>query len=125
MDFSNFNSKVRNLFNKKPGKMPDALAYLSPGFDPNSLTIQELSSILAANDVRVPMTRGKKSAYVDLFVKNITARRSELLKQYKNLAKIKPKSAGIVQVDVDGTERELGGSDFEDEDENSSSRKSV
>lgn len=121
MDFPQFAQKIRSVF-KKPvaasgtGKqMADPFYYLAPGFDPNHLTIAELSSILAANDISVPQSKAKKSAYVELFLKNITTRRAELLKRYK--VGVKAKATGIVAVSPGGTENKLDGSDFEDEKE--------
>jgi hypothetical protein len=94
-------------------KMADSLYYLSPNFDPAGLTVSELASILAANDVLVPQVKARKSVYVELFQKNIASKRTELLKRYTT--SVKPKTKGVVEVGMDGQERELGGSDLEDE----------
>ncbi|TPX46736.1 hypothetical protein SeLEV6574_g03068 [Synchytrium endobioticum] len=59
----------------------DIPAYLQPQFDANSLTINELISILLDHNVAVPPVKAKKEVYVGLFDTHVAPRRNQLIAQ--------------------------------------------
>ncbi|KXS14318.1 hypothetical protein M427DRAFT_57804 [Gonapodya prolifera JEL478] len=66
---------------RSPSKSVDAEAmatYLADDFDPSSLTVTSLKSILTKNNVQIPPTAQKKDAYVRLFNDHITPKKEEL-----------------------------------------------
>jgi hypothetical protein len=74
-----------------------AFYYLDPGFDPKKLTKAELRSIMAAHNVlNLPSSVAKKDELLDLFYKEIIAKREKIIAANKA---VKPKSDGIVFLD--------------------------
>ena len=72
--------------------------YLDPEFDPKKLTKAELRSIMASHGIlELPPPTAKKDELLDMFYKEIIARRKSILESQKN---IKAKSDGIVFLDV-------------------------
>ncbi|KAJ1555479.1 hypothetical protein HK096_003899 [Nowakowskiella sp. JEL0078] len=66
--------------------------YLSnPDFDPSTLTINELTSILSANDVVLPAVRSKKDTYVTLFNQHIIRNREKLINNITKASQRTPK----------------------------------
>ncbi|KAJ3129844.1 hypothetical protein HK098_008092 [Nowakowskiella sp. JEL0407] len=83
---------------------PSLPPYLeNPSFDPSSLKINELVSILSSHDVELPATRGKKDTYVKLFQKHIIEKRQTLIDQIIKQSQKTPKrpKSGVF-VDVSG-----------------------
>jgi hypothetical protein len=74
--------------------MADELEYLTPGFDPNALTIPRLRSILLQHDVDYPSS-AKKGQLVDIFNDNITPQAKRIL---KSRATTKRSTRGIEDV---------------------------
>ena len=71
--------------------------YLDPEFDPKKLTKAELRSIMASHGILdLPPPTAKKNELLDLFYKEIFAKRKSILESQKN---IKAKSDGIVFLD--------------------------
>ncbi|KAK5010510.1 hypothetical protein LTR28_009457 [Elasticomyces elasticus] len=83
------------------------LVYLEPGFDPSSLTIPRLRSILVSHNIQYPSS-AKKSQLIELFNGNVLPQARKLLNAQ---AKTKPSTRGIV--DVSSSQ----GSMVDDEDE--------
>ena len=72
----------------------DDQAHLEPGFDPTSLTVPRLRSILLAHSVNYPAS-AKKSQLVDLFNENVA---SQARKIKSASLRVKRSSKGIVDV---------------------------
>ena len=72
----------------------DELEYLSPGFDPATLTVARLRSIFVEHDVHYPSS-AKKSDLVDLFNQKLAPRARKILSAR---SRIKRTSAGITDV---------------------------
>lgn len=71
--------------------------YLDPGFDPKKLTKAELRSIMASHNVAtLPPATAKKDELLDVFYKEIIAKRDKILAANKA---VKPKADGIVFLD--------------------------
>ncbi|KAF2101954.1 sister chromatid separation protein-like protein [Rhizodiscina lignyota] len=70
------------------------LEYLSPGFDPASLTVPKLRSILVQYNVGYPSS-AKKAQLVDLFHEHVTPQAKRIL---SSRARTKPSSRGIKDV---------------------------
>ena len=71
--------------------------YLDPEFDPKKLTKAELRSIMASHGILdLPPPSAKKDELLDLFYKEIVAKRKSILDSQKN---VKAKSDGIVFLD--------------------------
>lgn len=71
--------------------------YLDPDFDPRKLTKAELRSIMASHNVlNLPPATAKKDELLDLFYKEIIAKREKIIAASKA---VKPKSDGIVFLD--------------------------
>ena len=68
--------------------------YLSPGFDPASLTVPKLRNILLEHNINYP-SASKKPQLIDLFNQNIVPKAKRILAQR---ARTKPSSKGIVDV---------------------------
>ncbi|KAK5007955.1 hypothetical protein LTR28_004630, partial [Elasticomyces elasticus] len=83
------------------------LVYLEPGFDPSSLTIPRLRSILVSHNIQYPSS-AKKSQLIELFNGNVLPQARKLLNAQ---ARTKPSTRGIV--DVPSSQ----GSTVDDEDE--------
>lgn len=88
----------------------DDQAYLEPGFDPTSLTIPRLRSILLAHNVNYPAS-AKKSQLVDLFNQNVAPQAKKIKSES---LRVKRSSRGIV--DVPSAASSMRG-DEEDEEE--------
>lgn len=73
----------------------ESLDYLQPGFDPWSLTMPRLRSILVTHDVQYPAT-AKKAQLVEIFNENIVPRSRKILAAR---ARAKRSSKGIVDAD--------------------------
>lgn len=69
--------------------------YLQPGFDPKSLTMPRLRSILVSHNVQYPAT-AKKQQLVDIFTDQVTPQARKILAQR---ARAKRSSYGIFDVD--------------------------
>lgn len=81
------------------GKTPDNMAdpdveYLSPAFDPASLTVPRLRSILVEHDVRYPSS-AKKADLIDIFTQNITPKAKRILSAHR---RVKRSARGIEDV---------------------------
>lgn len=71
--------------------------YLDPEFDPKKLTKAELRSIMASHNILdLPPPSAKKDELLDMFYKEIVAKRKSIIESQKN---IKAKSDGIVFLD--------------------------
>ncbi|KAK5652578.1 hypothetical protein OQA88_10339 [Cercophora sp. LCS_1] len=77
----------------------ESVDYLQDGFDPRSLTVPRLRSILVTHNVQYPAT-AKKSQLVDLFVEQVVPQS----KKYLDIrARAKRSSMGIVDADSQST----------------------
>ncbi|KAI0195931.1 Man1-Src1p-C-terminal domain-containing protein [Astrocystis sublimbata] len=76
---------------------PESLDYLQPGFDPKSLTIPRLRSILVAHNVTYPST-AKKAQLVELFHEKVVPQSKKILDAR---ARAKRSSLGIFDADSD------------------------
>lgn len=74
--------------------MDEEYEYLQPGFDPKSLTVPRLRSILVAHDVQYPAT-AKKGQLIDLFNEGVVPKAKKFLDKQ---AKAKRSSMGIVDM---------------------------
>jgi hypothetical protein len=72
----------------------DELEYLAPGFDPSTLTVPRLRSILVSHDISYSAS-AKKSQLIDIFNEKLVPRSRKLLKER---AKVRRTSAGIETV---------------------------
>ncbi|KAK4613349.1 Inner nuclear membrane protein SRC1 [Fulvia fulva] len=72
----------------------DDQAYLEPDFDPNTLTVPRLRSILVAHNVNYPSS-AKKSQLVELFTENVAAQARKLRNAN---ARVKRTSMGIEDI---------------------------
>ena len=71
--------------------------YLDPEFDPKKLTKAELRSIMASHGILdLPPATSKKEELLDLFYKEIIAKKKLIIESRKN---IKAKSDGIIFLD--------------------------
>lgn len=71
--------------------------YLDPEFDPKRLTKAELRSIMASHGIlELPPPSAKKDELLDMFYKEIIAKRNSIIESQKN---VKAKSDGIVFLD--------------------------
>lgn len=73
--------------------------YLQPGFDPKSLTMPRLRSILVAHNVSYPAS-AKKAQLIEIFNENVLPQARKILAQR---AKAKRSSKGIVDADAGQT----------------------
>ncbi|KAL3419043.1 sister chromatid separation protein [Phlyctema vagabunda] len=73
----------------------DALDYLQPGFDPASLTVPRLRSILVAYDIKYPQS-AKKPQLIEIFVENVLPQARKILSAH---ARAKRTSRGITDAD--------------------------
>ncbi|BEI87545.1 uncharacterized protein CcaverHIS019_0102630 [Cutaneotrichosporon cavernicola] len=80
--------------------VPSRDVYLAQGFDPASLRVPQLRSILHEYNVRHPST-AKKADLIALFVSEIQPRSAAILAQQ---ARVRPSSTGIVAVSSTGEE---------------------
>ena len=81
-------------------KMSDSeVDYLQPGFDPKSLTMPRLRSILVAHNVSYPAS-AKKAQLIEIFNENVLPQARKILAQR---AKAKRSSKGIVDADAGQT----------------------
>ena len=71
--------------------MDDELEYLSPSFDPQTLTVPRLRSILVHHDINYPAS-AKKSDLVDLFERELLPQAKKIL---KSRARTRPTTKGI------------------------------
>lgn len=74
---------------------PESLDYLQPGFDPKSLTIPRLRSILVAHNVTYPST-AKKGQLIDIFNEQVVPQSKKILDAR---ARAKRTSRGIFDVE--------------------------
>ena len=88
----------------------DEFAYLQPDFDPASLTVPRLRSILVAHNVTYPSS-AKKPDLIELFNENVAANAKKIR---SSQARTKRTTKGIVSVSPGG--RAINGPDIEDED---------
>ncbi|KAK3996337.1 Man1-Src1p-C-terminal domain-containing protein [Cladorrhinum sp. PSN332] len=84
--------------------------YLQPGFDPKSLTVPRLRSILVTHNVQYPST-AKKSQLIDLFIEEVIPQSKKILSARQ---RVKRMSRGIVDADSG----ETASTDFSTEQEN-------
>ena len=73
----------------------ESVDYLQGGFDPRSLTVPRLRSILVAHNVQYPST-AKKPQLIDLFNEHVVPQSKKLLAAR---ARVKRMSKGIVDAD--------------------------
>ncbi|ROT37254.1 hypothetical protein SODALDRAFT_280232 [Sodiomyces alkalinus F11] len=74
--------------------MEDEYDYLQPGFDPKTLTVPRLRSILVAHDVQYPGT-AKKSQLIELYYEGVVPKAKKFLDKQ---ARAKRSSMGIVDM---------------------------
>ena len=86
----------------------DELEYLSPGFDPSTLTVPRIRSILVAHDIQYPSS-AKKSQLIDIFndqlvprSRKILAARSRTKRTSKGITDMPSSQEGTVNGDDDG-----------------------
>ncbi|KAK4168720.1 Man1-Src1p-C-terminal domain-containing protein [Cladorrhinum sp. PSN259] len=84
--------------------------YLQPGFDPKSLTVPRLRSILVTHNVQYPST-AKKPQLIDLFIEEVLPQSKKILSARQ---RVKRMSRGIVDADSGDT----ASTDFSTEQEN-------
>ncbi|RNJ60765.1 inner nuclear membrane protein enriched at telomere/subtelomere region [Verticillium nonalfalfae] len=72
----------------------EAYEYLQPGFDPKSLTVPRLRSILVAHDVQYPAT-AKKPQLIDIFNEGVVPKAKKFLDKQ---ARAKRSSMGIINM---------------------------
>ena len=87
----------------------DELEYLTPGFDPSSLTVPKIRSILVAHDIPY-MSSAKKSQLIDIFndqlvprSRKILAARARTRRTSKGITDMPSSQEGTVNGDEDGT----------------------
>lgn len=76
------------------------ISVLEKGFDPSSLTKDQLRSCLSRFDAPVPPKSDKKAVHIEYFNQHIVPKSSELKKK---LAKVKPSARGITAVSIRGS----------------------
>lgn len=101
VQFMTFQNSTRKSFGIKvhaPGTNTRIMVYyLDPEFDPKKLTKAELRSIMASHGILdLPPPSAKKGELLDLFYKEIVAKRASIIESQKH---IKAKSDGIVFLD--------------------------
>ncbi|GME88819.1 unnamed protein product [[Candida] boidinii] len=75
----------------------DNKEYLEPGFDPKSLTVANLRSVLLDHDINYPSS-AKKSELVELFKEHVTPNAAKFLADYNRLNV--PNGHGIINMDT-------------------------
>ncbi|KAF3939343.1 hypothetical protein ABW19_dt0205046 [Dactylella cylindrospora] len=80
--------------------MEDEEYYLQPGFDPNTLTMPVLRSILLKHGVDYPTSNVKKAKLVEIFETELTPQAEQILAK---LGKVKASTRGIVNAEDYGT----------------------
>lgn len=85
---------LRDIIASSIRPIMDEQQYLEPGFDPNSLTVPRLRSILLAHNVNYPAS-AKKPQLVELFSQNVA---SQAKKIKSDSLRVKRSSRGIVDV---------------------------
>jgi len=85
------------------------LTYLQPGFDPNTLTVPRLRSVLVAHNVAYPSS-AKKSDLVNIFNNEVAPQARKLLSAQSRITR---SSRGIV--DVPSSQESTGGDDDDDD----------
>ncbi|KAK4681981.1 inner nuclear membrane protein enriched at telomere/subtelomere region [Podospora pseudoanserina] len=88
----------------------ESVDYLQPDFDPKSLTVPRLRSILVTYNVQYPST-AKKSDLIELFVDQVLPQSKKILAAR---ARVKRMSRGIVDADSVHTSSTDFGNDYED-----------
>ena len=86
----------------------DELEYLTPGFDPFTLTVPRLRSILVAHDIQYPSS-AKKSQLIDIFIDQLIPRSPKILaarlrtkRTSKGITDMPSSQEGTVNGDNDG-----------------------
>lgn len=75
---------------------------LAPDFDPTTLTIPQLKAALTAVGVTLPLRQERKTVYVELFQRHISAK-AERLRREKRA--VRPSAEGIMAVSGSGSPR--------------------
>lgn len=78
----------------EPSASDDELEYLSPSFNPSSLTVPKLRGILTSHDISYPSS-AKKSDLIDIFTQQLLPRSRKILAAR---SRIKRSSRGIVDM---------------------------
>lgn len=88
----------------------DDQAYLDPDFDPNSLTVPKLRSILVAHSIAYPSS-AKKSQLVDVFNESVRPQASSLRDAS---IRVKRSSRGIIDAGSEADKDDVDGDSIED-----------
>jgi hypothetical protein len=92
--------------------MDDEYAYLQPDFDPSSLTMPRLRSILVAHNIAYPSS-AKKSDLIDIFNQNVAPQARKILNVQARTVR---STRGIV--DVPSSQSSTADNDDDDDDDN-------